>query len=239
MHKTRGEAADLAEALKKGLADCRHKVMIAPPFTALADVAEVLQGSSILLGAQNMSLAEEGAHTGEISPDMLKDAGVAVVILGHSERRILYGETDEMINKKMKLALAKGLDVITCVGETLEQREEGKAESIVASQLKSCFVGIPGNDLNSITIAYEPVWAIGTGKTATPDDADAIHRVVRETLSGLYSPEAADRMVVQYGGSVKPGNAKELMSMENIDGALVGGASLKAETFIPIVEFDK
>ena len=238
MHKKREEAGELARELVKGLEDCGHTVMIAPPFTALTEVAEIVKGTNILLGAQNVSIAEQGAHTGEISPIMLKDCGVDVVIIGHSERRLLYGETDDMINKKIKLALSHGFDVIFCVGETLDQREAGEAESVVTGQVKKGLSGIGESDPGGITLAYEPVWAIGTGRTATPEDADAIHGVIRSLLGDLYSPSIGDSMVIQYGGSVKPDNVKSLMSMENIDGALVGGAALKAETFIPIAKFD-
>ena len=238
MNKTISEAETLAQELTDALKNCKHKIMIAPPFTSLQSVSKIVKGSNILLGAQNVSLEEQGAHTGEISPVMLKDAGVDVAIIGHSERRLIYGETDEMVNKKVKLALSHSLEVIICVGETLEQREAGKAESVVEEQLDGAFAGLQESQLDPITIAYEPVWAIGTGKTATPEDADAIHAFIRKKLSRLYSNEAAEKMVIQYGGSVKPGNVKGLMAMENIDGALVGGASLKSETFIPIAEFD-
>ncbi len=239
MHKTPAEACALAEELIAGLAGCRHKLLIAPSFTALESVAKVVKGSNILLGAQNMATEEQGAHTGETSVLMLKAIGVDVVILGHSERRHVYGETDEMINKKVKLALANGLEVILCVGETLEEREAGKAEEVVKTQTEAGLAGVSEAELAKVTIAYEPVWAIGTGKTATPDDADSIHKVTRDTVKSLYSADAAEKMVIQYGGSVKPDNAAELMGMENIDGALVGGASLKADLFLPIALYDK
>ena len=237
--KTPAEAKALAEDLKAGLAGCKHKILVAPSFTALESVASVLKGSNILLGAQNMATVEEGAHTGETSVLMLKAIGVDAVILGHSERRHVYGETDEMINAKVKLALANGLDVILCVGETLEEREAGKAEVVVKTQTEAGLSGVSEKELDKVTIAYEPVWAIGTGKTATPDDADQIHKVTRETIKSIYSADAAEKMIIQYGGSVKPENAAELMGMENIDGALVGGASLKADLFLPIAEYDK
>ena len=238
MNKITGEAESLSRELVSSLKNCENKIMIAPPFTALLQVSRIVKGTNILLGAQNVSLEEQGAHTGEISPLMLKDVGVDVVIIGHSERRILYGETDEMINKKVKLAAAHDFEVIICVGETLEQREAGQAETVVQKQLEGAFQGLKEDQLASITIAYEPVWAIGTGKTATPQDADAIHGVIRNKLSQLYSQKAADNMVIQYGGSVKPDNVKGLMAMENIDGALVGGAALKSESFIPIADFN-
>jgi triosephosphate isomerase len=239
MHKTVPEAVALAQALVKELASCKHKIMIAPPFTALEAVAKVVSGSPVLLGAQNMSDQEQGAHTGEVSVLMLKQIGVKSVILGHSERRSIYGEKDGFINSKVKLALAKGLEVVLCVGETLQEREAGKADEIVCGQTAKGLAGIPEKDLVSVTIAYEPVWAIGTGKNATPQDADTIHAVIREQLKKLYSPAAAGAMIIQYGGSVKPENAKDLLAMPNIDGALVGGAALKTETFMPIAFFDK
>lgn len=238
MHKTRGEAKELAAELAKEVEGVERKVMIAPPFTALSEVAPIIKGSPIKLGAQNMAAEEEGAHTGEISILMLEDCGVETVILGHSERRLVYGESDELINAKVKLALQHEMEVILCVGETLEQRDAGKAEEVVRGQLAGSLKGVDEQALKLITIAYEPVWAIGTGKTATPDDADAMHVFVRKELAGLYSQAAADNMVIQYGGSVKPKNIDDLMAKENIDGALVGGASLKAETFLPIVKYN-
>lgn len=186
-----------------------------------------------------MSEVTEGAHTGEISVIMLKDIGVRVVILGHSERRLIYKEDDALINEKVKLALEHGMEIILCVGETLEQREQNKHEAIVEEQVRKGLKDIGESDLKSITIAYEPVWAIGTGKTATPEDADSMHAFIRKTLEQLYSKQAAEHMIIQYGGSVKPNNIKALMAKENIDGALVGGASLKTATFVPIALYDK
>jgi triosephosphate isomerase len=238
MHKTLTEAEELTRELVRSLDRETKKVMIAPPFTALTAVKTCLQGSHILLGAQNMGSEETGAHTGEISVLMLKDIGVDVAILGHSERRHKYGETDELINKKVTLALSHGLQVVLCVGETLEQRESGSAKTVVEEQLKAGLRGVPEEQLVSVTIAYEPVWAIGTGKTATPQDADDIHGFIRDLMSRMYSDSAAAAMIIQYGGSVKPSNAAELMGMENIDGLLVGGASLTADTFVPIVRYD-
>ena len=239
MHKTVSEAGALAKTLVKDLASCSHKIMIAPPFTALGPVSEILKGSRILLGAQNMAGAEQAAHTGEISVLMLQDLGVKVVIIGHSERRIVYGEKDELINEKVKLALGHGMEIVLCVGETLEEREAGKADRIVTGQVEKGLSGILEKDLEKITLAYEPVWAIGTGRNATPEDADAIHAVIRKELGRLYSAKAAEAMLIQYGGSVKADNAKSLLTMPNIDGALVGGASLKADTFNPIALFDR
>jgi len=239
MHKTVGEAVSFAKELVIALKGCPHKLMIAPPFTALAGVAQVIRGSNILLGAQNMSSVEQGAHTGEVSVLMLKDIGVQTVILGHSERRILYGEKDSFINEKVKLALKHGLEVILCVGETLEEREKSKAEEVVTTQVTRCLQGVGKGELSRITIAYEPVWAIGTGKNATPEDADAIHRLIRNVLDTLYGKGTGEGVIIQYGGSVKPENAKALLTMPNIDGALVGGASLKTDTFVPIAWFDR
>ncbi len=237
MHKTREEAIDAAKAIADGAKGIDRKVMIAPPFTALSEVSKALEKSSVLLGAQNMSSEEEGAHTGEISVHMLKDCGVSVVILGHSERRLVYGESDEFINRKLKLAIEKGMEVILCVGETLEQREANEAEKVVEEQLTGSLKDVPESDLSAITIAYEPVWAIGTGKTATPEDADAMHSSIRRLMSKMYSSGAAEKLLIQYGGSVKPKNIDSLMAKENIDGALVGGASLTAENFVPIIRY--
>lgn len=239
MHKTIAEARELATELVRELAGVSSKLMIAPPFTALSAVSDVVADSDIKLGAQNMAAEESGAHTGEVSVLMLADIGVDVVILGHSERRHTYGETDELINAKVKLALAHGMEVILCVGETLEEREADKAESVVQDQLAAGLDGVSEDELALVTIAYEPVWAIGTGRTATPEDADAIHQIIRNRFSTMYSADAAETMVIQYGGSVKPNNIAGLMAKGNIDGALVGGASLKAETFVPIAAFDR
>jgi triosephosphate isomerase len=237
MHKTVSESVALAKELVAQLAGTTQKVMVAPVFTALAAVAEVLKGSTIRLGAQNMGPEEQGAHTGEISPLMLKDLGVQAVILGHSERRHSYGEGDALINKKVLLALKHGLEPILCVGETLEERESGKLESVIGTQVREGLKGVDAPVLAKVVIAYEPVWAIGTGKTATPKDADAVHAFIRKEVEGLYGAAAAKSLCIQYGGSVKPDNVAELMGMPNIDGALVGGASLKAETFVPLVKF--
>ncbi len=240
MHKTAAEAAALAAALARALSgETGKKIMIAPPFTALQVVRDALKGSRILLGAQNACAELEGAHTGEISLRMLRDAGATVVILGHSERRHTYGEQDALINRKVRLALAEGFQVILCVGETLEERQSGVTEKVVDRQTREGLAGVAAADLGRVTIAYEPVWAIGTGKNATPQDADAVHRHLRGVIDALYGGPAGRDMTIQYGGSVKPDNIRDLMKMENIDGALVGGASLKAETFLPIVQYDR
>lgn len=237
MHKTVAESVEFAKTLVAELKGSTEKLMIAPAFTALDRVSEVVKGTNILLGAQNMGPEELGAHTGEVSVLMLKDLGVQVVILGHSERRHSYLESDVLINKKTLLALKHGLEVILCVGETLSERESGKLEEVVGTQTREGLKNVSKDDLSRITIAYEPVWAIGTGKTATPEDADAVHVYIRKVLSDLYGADAAKNMCIQYGGSVKPDNVKELMAKPNIDGALVGGAALKADTFVPIAKF--
>jgi triosephosphate isomerase len=238
MNKTASEGADLAAELASELKGAKAKIMVAPSFVTIPAVKKALQHSNILLGAQNMSDEESGAHTGEVSVLMLKELGVDVVILGHSERRSIYGEKNDFINRKVKLALTHGLEVILCVGETLEEREAGKVEDVVKQQVTEGLVGVSKDQLSSVIIAYEPVWAIGTGKTATPEDADAVHAFIRSVIADLYDSEAAEAMIIQYGGSVKPENVNELMAKENIDGALVGGASLKTETFVPIAAFD-
>jgi triosephosphate isomerase len=223
----------LAAQLKDG----KHKYLVAPSFTSLETVGAIVKGTNIRLGAQNMAAEEQGAHTGEVSVLQLKDLGVQTVILGHSERRHVYKEDDALINKKVKLALQHGLEVILCVGELLDEREAGKAEAVCETQTVKGLEGVSAADLDRIVIAYEPVWAIGTGKTATPEDADAIHAYVRKVIAKLYGQPAADKIIIQYGGSVKAENAAQLMGKENIDGALVGGAALKPETFVPIAKF--
>jgi triosephosphate isomerase len=237
MHKTRVEAAELAKALVSRLQDGKHRYLVAPSFTSLETVAAIVKGTNIRLGAQNMAAEEEGAHTGEVSALQLKDLGVETVILGHSERRHNYKEDDELINKKVKLALKHGFEVILCVGELLEEREAGKAEEVCETQTLKGLSGVAAADLERVIIAYEPVWAIGTGKTATPEDADAIHAYIRGVIEKCYGAAAAKNIIIQYGGSVKPENAAQLMAKENIDGALVGGASLKADAFVPIAKF--
>lgn len=239
MNMTPSEGALFASSLAQAIKDSSVKVLVAPPFITIPAVAEAIEGSSILLGAQNMADHENGAFTGEVSADMLKDAGVDIVILGHSERRALYGETDAIVNKKIKIALSRGLDVIMCVGETLDERECGKLEEVLARQIIDGLRGIEADAIQRITIAYEPVWAIGTGKTATPEDANNAHAFIRGQISALYGTGVAESLIIQYGGSVKPSNAKALMAMEHIDGALVGGASLSLEQFVPIVKFNK
>jgi len=237
MHKTRAEAAELAKALVAQLKDGKHKYLVAPSFTSLETVGAIVKGTNIRLGAQDCAFEEQGAHTGEVSVLQLKDLGVQTIILGHSERRHVYKEDDALINKKVKLALKHGFEVILCIGELLEEREAGKVEAVCESQTVKGLEGVSATDLANVVIAYEPVWAIGTGKTATPEDAEAVHAFVRKVIARLYGQDAADKIIIQYGGSVKPDNAAQLMAKENIDGALVGGAALKPDTFVPIAKF--
>jgi len=212
------------------------EVVVCPPFTALAPVAEALKGSSIALGAQNMHWEKQGAYTGEISPLMLREIGCKYVILGHSERRQYFGETDDSVNKKVKAALAHGLIPIICVGETLDQRAAGLTEQVVATQTTGALEGLTPGQVAGLVIAYEPVWAIGTGKTASEEDAQQVNRCIRTVIADQYGAAAAEAVRIQYGGSVKPGNARALMAQPDIDGALVGGASLQVDDFIGIIE---
>jgi triosephosphate isomerase len=240
MYKNVDEAAELAATLKNVLKDVptdKSEVAICPPYTDLQAVASVIKGTNIRLGAQNMYAAQEGAFTGEISPLMLRSVGVHYVILGHSERRQYFKETNEEINKKIKMALEYGLFPILCVGERLEEREKGLTFDIIKDHVLGGLSGITKDKATNIVIAYEPVWAIGTGKTATPDQAQEVHKFIRSTLTSLYDAPTAETIRIQYGGSVKPDNAKTLMNMPDIDGALVGGASLKADSFEAIVKF--
>ena len=237
MHMTRNDAAQLAQDLVTHLRDGKHKYLIAPSFTLLETVSAIVEGTNIRLGAQNCAGEEQGAHTGEVSVLQLKDLDVQTIILGHSERRHVYKEDDDLINKKVKLALKHGFEVILCIGELLQEREAGKVEEVCERQTVKGLEGVSVSDLGNVVIAYEPVWAIGTGKTATPQDAEAVHAFVRRVIARLYGEDAATKIIIQYGGSVKPDNAALLMAMENIDGALVGGASLKTESFIPIAKF--
>ncbi len=239
MNKTPSEAGALAKELVVALKDSDTKLMVAPSMTAVAAVAEVIKGSNIILGAQNMAAIESGARTGETSVLMLKDLGVEAVILGHSERRAIYGESDALINEKVKLAIKSGLEAVFCIGEYLEEREAGKAEAVCKSQIENGLVGVSAEDMKSVVIAYEPVWAIGTGVTATPEDAQAIHKSCRAKIEELYTKEVAENVIIQYGGSVKPGNVKELMAQADIDGGLIGGAALEVESFKALANYNK
>lgn len=237
MHMTPSEAVNLVNELKPLVVDTDVEVVVIPPFVDLVDVKKALDGSNIKLGAQNMHWEEKGAFTGEVSPLMLKEIGVEYVVIGHSERRQYFAETDETVNRKVKSALNHGLKPIVCVGETLSQREDGKAFDVVREQTKKALDGVLKNDVINVVIAYEPIWAIGTGKTATSKDANDVIKVIRETIASIYDTSTANDVRIQYGGSVKPDNAKELMSESDIDGALVGGASLKAQDFAKIVNY--
>ena len=214
-------------------ADC--DVAVCPPSVYLSTVADAVAGSSVALGAQNLYAATDGAYTGEINAEMLVDVGCKYVILGHSERRTLMGEDDAAVSQKLHAALDGGLLPIVCVGETLEQREADQTADVVATQIRGSLQGLTAETAGNIVIAYEPVWAIGTGKTASPEQAEEVHAMIRGLLGELFGKDVADSIRLQYGGSVKPGNASELMSQPNIDGALVGGASLKADDFAAIV----
>jgi len=240
MNKTPEEAAALCRELLPllgGLSD--REVVLCPPFTSLAVVKEAIEGTDIALGAQNVFYEDSGAYTGEVSPPMLKALGVKYVIIGHSERREYFGETDETVNRKVKAALAHGLRPILCVGETLEQREAGVTETLVKSQIRKAFADVSADDAVSVVVAYEPIWAIGTGKTATAQEANRVIGLIRATLGEIYGGSTAEVIRIQYGGSVKPENIAELMQEPEIDGALVGGASLDAPSFARIVRYDE
>lgn len=238
MFKNLQQTEELINGLKKAseFNEKTVKVIVCPPFTSLSLAGSLLKGTPIALGAQNMYFEDEGAFTGEISPGMLKSVGCEYVILGHSERRLYFHETNESVNTKAKKALASGLIPIVCVGETLEEREKNITDLIVSTQVRGCLKEISAADVEKIIIAYEPVWAIGTGKTATPQQAEEVHLLIRKLVGQLYSWATAEKVVIQYGGSVKPENAKELLSQPNIDGALVGGACLKADSFASIIK---
>ena len=239
MYKLLGEAVGTALALKPLVANANHcEVVIAPVFTALKMVADRLEGSNIKVAAQDCSTEMKfGAQTGEVSAEMLKDVGCSHVIIGHSERRQFYGETDTSVDLKTKAALAAGLSPIVCVGEMLAEREAGSAESVVKSQLVNGLAGLTVADVERIIVAYEPVWAIGTGKTATPDQAQEMHGFIRLAVAEIHGKEIADKTRILYGGSVKPDNIGDLMDQPDVDGALVGGASLEAESFARIVNY--
>lgn len=239
MYKTIKEAIELSNGIKRELFKLDNPVVdvvLCPPFTALSEVYEVIAESDIFLGAQDIYWFNEGAFTGEVSAKMLKDAGCAFVIIGHSERRQFFGETNENVNKKLKAALAEGLTPIVCVGEALKEREEGKTLDVLKDHIEGALSGISVEDALKIVIAYEPVWAIGTGKTATPAQAQEAHKYIRDLLRKLYNQEVASYLRIQYGGSVKPDNIAELMKEPDVDGALVGGASLQAASFSEIVK---
>ncbi|MCB9771040.1 MAG: triose-phosphate isomerase [Candidatus Omnitrophica bacterium] len=237
MYKTSFEAVELVNELKRTLGDMSEvDVVVCPPFTALVEVKDVISESNIGLGAQNIYWEEFGAFTGEVSAPMLTAIGVQYVIIGHSERRQFFGETDATVNKKIKAALKHALIPIVCVGEVLAEREAGKTFAVIEKQLEGSLAGFTAEEIENVVLAYEPVWAIGTGKTATPVQAQEVHKFIRDWLTKKFDAAIANKVRIQYGGSVKPENTAELIGQPDIDGALVGGASLKSETFSQIVK---
>ena len=239
MNMLPNETIEYIEKLSKLVKDTKNEVILCVPYTDLFYALLTAQNTNIKIGAQNMHFEEKGAYTGEISPQMLKSINVEYVIIGHSERRQYYNETDETVNKKLKSAHKVGLKPIVCIGETLEQREEGKTSEVITKQTALALEGLNEKEVEETIIAYEPIWAIGTGKTATSEDANESIKEIRKEIARKYGQQTAERVIIQYGGSVKSKNAKELFSMSDIDGGLVGGASLDAEEFSKIVNFDK
>ncbi|SCZ03703.1 triose-phosphate isomerase [Alkaliphilus peptidifermentans] len=237
MHKTIKEALEMVNDLKEEANKTDVEVVVCVPFTCLSEVKKALDGSKLKLGAQNLFWEDKGAYTGEVSAEMLKEIGVEYVIIGHSERRQYFHETDETVNKKVKKALKKGLKPILCVGETLDEREADKTFQIVKSQTLLALEGVSAEDVRKLVIAYEPVWAIGTGKTASSQDANTVIAYIREVIGEIYNDTISEEIRIQYGGSVKAANATEIMGEADIDGALVGGASLEADQFLGIVNF--
>ncbi|MBQ0052398.1 MAG: triose-phosphate isomerase [Treponema sp.] len=234
MNMDKAGAVALAKDLVEALKDFDGKFMIAPPYVYLDAVAQILKGSNILLGAQDMAATDNGAHTGAVSAKMLKDIGVQTVILGHSERRYEFYESNRLINRKVLQALENGLEVVLCIGELFSQRIVGVTEDVCELQIRDGLAGVSNDQLSKITIAYEPIWAIGTGKTATPEEAEKVQASVREVIGRIFGKEAAGEIKILYGGSMNASNADELLAQPDIDGGLIGGASLKAETFVPI-----
>ena len=239
MNMTPSQAKELVTDLIPLVQDAACDVVVCPPYVDIALVAELVKGTNIQVGAQNIHWAEKGAFTGEISAAMLKEAGAAYAIIGHSERRQYFGETDATVNSRTKAALAAGIVPIICVGESLEQREKGETDAVVSGQVKADLADIPGEAVAGLVIAYEPIWAIGTGKTATDEQANETIGLIRETIASLYGQAVADQVRIQYGGSMNPKNVKGLMAQPQIDGGLIGGASLKAADFAQVVNYDK
>ena len=237
MNKDLSEAIKLISEIKSNIGTKPENVdvIIFPPYISLETASTLIKGTPIKLGAQNMHQESSGAFTAEISAPMLKSVGCEYVILGHSERRSIFGETDELINTKLKKAFAENLKPVFCIGETLEQREAGIMKDVIKNQVEKGLSGIPETDIDNLIIAYEPVWAIGTGKTATPEQAEEVHLFIRNLIADLYSTETAENIVIQYGGSVKPANAELLLTQPDIDGALIGGACLKADSFTAVI----
>ena len=237
MNLERKSALGLVSALRERVGVRREvDVAVFPPFVYLDEIARALGGSPVRVGAQNCCDETSGAFTGEVSAAMLLDVGAEIVILGHSERRHIYGESDELVNRKVLAALDAGLEVILCVGETLEERDAGRTEQVIGGQLTQGLAGLGARDMQRTTVAYEPVWAIGTGRNATAKQAGEAHAYLRGVLAGLFDESVAESVRIQYGGSVKPSNVRELMSVPDVDGCLVGGASLQADTFLPLIE---
>ena len=239
MNMLPNEAINFIESLSKLVKDTENEVILCVPYIDIFYSVLNAQETNIKIGAQNMHWEESGAYTGEVSAEMLKSVGVEYVIIGHSERRQYFAETDETVNKKLKKALTVGLKPIVCVGETLEQREQGITMQIITSQTEKALEGLTSNEVEKVIIAYEPIWAIGTGKTATKEDANDAVKQIRNKIANIYGNETAEKVIIQYGGSVKASNAKELFEMSDIDGGLVGGVSLKAEEFSKIVNYNK
>lgn len=239
MNKTPQEAKALVEAIAEKVSGAACDVVVCPTAICIPSAIDAAKGSNIAVGAQNVHFKESGAYTGELAGNMLKEAGVEYVIIGHSERRQYFGETDETVNLRTKAAIAAGLTPIVCVGESLIEREQGIMDDTVRRQTKIAFLDIAAEDAKNVVIAYEPVWAIGTGKTATADQADEVCGIIRETIKGLYGEAVADAIRIQYGGSMNAGNAAELLAKPNIDGGLIGGASLKPDDFAVIVDAAK
>ncbi len=240
MFKTIDESVDMVKNLKELVKDVTEtEIVVCPPFVSISPVVNALQDSNISVGAQNCHWEDKGAFTGEIAPPMLAAAGCTYVIIGHSERRKYFHETNEHVNRKAKALYEHSLIPIICVGETLDQREDNKTMDVVEEQIRGCLADIPVDKMLSTVIAYEPVWAIGTGKTASPEQAQEVHAFIRNLLNELYGKDNAQQIRIQYGGSVKPDNIASLMEMDDIDGALVGGASLEAESFAKIIKFKK
>ena len=239
MNMTPSQAKELVTDLIPLVKDAACDVVVCPPYVDIALVAELVKGTNIQVGAKNIHWAEKGAFTGEISAAMLKEAGAAYAIIGHSERRQYFGETDATVNSRTKAALAAGIVPIICVGESLEQREKGETDAVVSGQVKADLADIPGEAVAGLVIAYEPIWAIGTGKTATDEQANETIGLIRETIASLYGQAVADQVRIQYGGSMNPKNVKGLMAQAQIDGGLIGGASLKAADFAQVVNYDK
>lgn len=237
MNNTNAAAEQLINELKPLVADAKAEVVICVPYTAIATAARLTKGSNIKVGAENVSWADKGAFTGEISAEMLKEVGAEYVIIGHSERRQMFGETDETVNKRTVQALKNGLKPIVCVGETLQERESDRTKDVVKTQTAGAFAGMQAADLDNVVIAYEPVWAIGTGKTATAEQANETIAYIRSVVADLFGKTAADKLRIQYGGSMNPQNAAALMAQPDIDGGLIGGASLKAVDFSKVVKY--